>query len=78
MIEKGKTLGFGERTFHRIHYEDMLSPYGKCPEIIRKKWRENCIWEGANVVELFKETAKKSMAELLVGSSEEFREREKK
>lgn len=90
VIEKGKTLCFKERTFHRIHYEDMWSPYGKCQEIIRnewrenciwegrKKWQENCIWEGANVVDLFKETAKKSMAKLLVGSLEVFREREKK
>lgn len=39
---------------------------------------ENCIWEGANVVELFKETAKKSMTELLLWRLEEFRKREKK
>ena len=56
----------------------MWSPYGKCQEIVRREWRENCIWEGANVVNLFKETAKKSMAELLLWSSEEFGGREKK
>ena len=56
----------------------MWSPYGKCQKIVRREWRENCIWEGANVVNMFKETTKKSVAKLLLWSSEEFEEREKK
>lgn len=42
------------------------------------KWVEECNWKQGNVVELFKETAKNSMADQLLWRSEEFGGKEKK
>lgn len=34
VLEKGKEDRHAKRTLHRVHYEDMWSPYEKCKEIV--------------------------------------------
>lgn len=78
VVEGGKGDSYCERYFPRTHYEDMWSSCEKCQEIVKMKWVEECNWKQGNVVELFKETTKNSMADLLLWSSEEFGGKEKK
>ena len=40
VLEKGRGNRYSRKTFHRIHYEDMWSPYKKCKEIVKKEWME--------------------------------------
>lgn len=62
VVEGGKGDSYCERYFPRTHYEDMWSSCEKCQEIVKMKWVEECNWKQGNVVELFKETTKNSMA----------------
>lgn len=78
VVERRKKVGYSKKTFPMIHYEDMWSLYEKCQEIIRREWWEQCRCEEANVIEMFKKAAKKSMDELSLWSSNEFGRREKK
>lgn len=78
MVERGEKVGYSKNFFMRIHYEDMWSPYEKCQEIVRGEWGEQCKWEGADAIEILKNVAKRSMAELVMWNSKEFGGREKK
>ncbi|KAH9776449.1 putative reverse transcriptase/RNA-dependent DNA polymerase [Citrus sinensis] len=62
----------------RIHYEDMWSSYDECKEIIKEEWRLFGNWRSENPVQVFRNSAKKSMARLLYWSKGEFRRWEKK
>ena len=68
----------GGRQFSRIHYEDMWSSYDECKEIIKEEWRLFGNWRGENLVQVFRNSAKKLMARLLCWSKGEFRRWEKK
>lgn len=76
--EKGRNRSFKRRTFTRVHYEDMWSPYEKCQEIVKHEWIDSRSWNCEDLVSQFKRTAKDSLAELKMWSREEFGGREKK
>lgn len=78
VTEKGKDSRYTKRTFQRVHYEDMWSPYEKCNEIIKKEWMESCCWKSGNPVELFKKKSKSSLAELKLWSRNELKGRSRK
>lgn len=64
--KKGRSKKYSKRTFSRVHYEDMWSPYNKCQEIIQSKWMDNCNWNYKDPVTQFKKTTK----DLLAGGRE--------
>lgn len=78
VAEKVRGASYNKRTFPRIHYEDMWSPYEKCQEIVRREWLEQSKWDGTITSEQFKKVAKRSLAELKLWSRTEFGGREKK
>ena len=78
VTEKGKGSRYTKRTFQRVHYEDMWSPYEKCQEIVKHEWEESRSWNCEDHVSQFKRTAKDSLAELKMWSREEFGGRTKK
>ncbi|KAH9715856.1 putative reverse transcriptase/RNA-dependent DNA polymerase [Citrus sinensis] len=78
VLEKGSGLRYSRRTFRRVHYEDMWSPYEKCREIVKREWKESSCWDRGNPVDLFQRKSKESLAELKLWSNEEFKGRQKR
>ncbi|KAH9663932.1 reverse transcriptase domain-containing protein [Citrus sinensis] len=78
VLEKGKGKRYMRRTFHRVHYEDMWSPYEKCREIVKHEWKDGSCWTKNNPVELFRRKSKDSLADLKIWSKQEFNGRDKK
>lgn len=37
VLEKGKGMRYIQRTFQRIHYEDIWSSYERCQEIVKRE-----------------------------------------
>lgn len=66
------------KTFPRVHYEGMWSPYEKCREIVKHEWKEVSCWNESNLVEVFKRKSNESLAELKIWSSNDFYGRKKK
>ncbi|KAH9784956.1 reverse transcriptase domain-containing protein [Citrus sinensis] len=62
----------------RLHYEDMWSTYEACKEIIDRQWKRHDNWRSNDPVQLFKQTAKTSMAQLKSWSNEEFKGRQRR
>lgn len=58
VLEKGKGKRYMRRTFHRVYYKDMWSPYEKCREIVKHEWKDGSCWTKNNPVELFKRKSK--------------------
>ena len=53
VLERGSGLRYSRRTFCRVHYEDIWSPYEKCREIVKREWKESSRWDSGNPVDLF-------------------------
>ncbi|KAH9735375.1 reverse transcriptase domain-containing protein [Citrus sinensis] len=78
VLEKRSGLRYSRRTFRKVHYEDMWSPYEKCREIVKREWKESSCWDRGNPVDLFQRKSKESLAELKLWSNEEFKGRQKR
>lgn len=70
--ERDRNKRYNKRTFSRVHYEDMWSPYEKCQEIVQHEWKLKSNWNCEDHVTRFKKVAKDSLAELQLWSKEEF------
>ena len=55
----------------------MWSSYDACKKIIEHEWSMQGVWIDGNSVQLFKKSAKMTMAQLRIWSMEEFGERTK-
>ena len=78
VLEKGRGKGYMKRTYPRLHYEDMWSPYEKCKTIVKHEWKEQCCWNSSNPAEIFMKKSKETLAELKLWSNGEFNGRKKK
>lgn len=56
----------------------MWSPYEKCREIVKRKWKDTSCWNRGNPVDLFKKKSRESLAELKLWSNDEFKSRRNK
>lgn len=72
VTERNIDSRYEKRSFSRVHYEDMWSPYAQCQEIVKREWMDHSGWEGENVVPLFQKKIRDTMAELKLWSKEEF------
>lgn len=66
--ERGRSRKYKKRTFTRVHYEDMWSPYEKCQDIVKHEWMDSCNWRCEDPVSQFKRTVKDSLEELKLWS----------
>ena len=78
VLERGSGIGYMKMSASRIHYEDMWSTYEACKEIIDREWKRHDNWRSDDLVQLFKQTAKTSMAQLKSWSNEEFKGRQQR
>lgn len=78
VIERPGGSKYSRRSFTKIHYEDMWSPYERCKEIVKHEWVNSCRLNCENLVLLFNKKSKDSMAELKIGNKNEFGGRKKK
>lgn len=75
--EKSAVPIYANRTFSRVHYEDMWSAYDACNDIVRQEWASYREWKVGNPIQVFHKTAKSSLVALKLWSKEEFGARQK-
>lgn len=73
-----RSLVYEKKTFTRIHYKDMCSSCEACKNIVNEEWSNWHTKTEASPVHMFRNVAKRSMAQLILWSREEFRDRDKK
>ena len=62
--EKGLDLQYMEKTFPKVHYEDMWSSYDACKSIVKAEWENYGVVKGGSPMIQFKAVAKSSLAQL--------------
>lgn len=75
---RGNGGHYSRKTFSIVHYEDTWSSYDECKDIIKQEWSKYGDWSGNNTVQLFKQTSKASLAELMHWSKKTFEGSKKK
>ncbi|KAH9724450.1 reverse transcriptase domain-containing protein [Citrus sinensis] len=76
--EKKSRVSYDRKTFFRVHYEDLWTPYEGCKNIVKEVWSGFGCRDDINPVQTFKNLSKAMMAQLQWWSKEEFGERKKR
>ena len=76
--EKKSRVSYDRKTFFRVHYEDLWTPYEGCKNIMKEVWSGFGCRDDINPMQTFKSLSKATMAQLQWWSKEEFRERKER
>ena len=68
-------MSYNRRTFSRVHYEDLWTPYEGCKNIVKEVWSGFGCRDDINPVQIFKSLSKAMMTQLQWWSKGEFKER---
>lgn len=76
--ERYKKEKYMNKSFSRVHYEDMWSSCKACKNIIKDDWEIYGARDWENPMQQFQRAAKRSLVQLKIWSKEEFRGRKRK
>ncbi|KAH9716467.1 hypothetical protein KPL71_021472 [Citrus sinensis] len=76
--QKRSRVSYDRRTFFRVHYEDLWTPYEGCKNIMKEVWSGFGCRDDINPMQTFKSLSKATMAQLQWWSKEEFGERKER